>query len=207
MLLKILRYGAYTVVGIFALIGFAFTAVYFAMHFGLLNVRGSIAQRNAFFNAPQHEASAPCTNPSEMTCAWLSTPEWATISAGLTKDQEVIDKVSQETGIPARLIAATVVPEQTRFFTSERDVFKRYFEPLKILGSLSQFSLGVSGIKQETAKQIENYAASPTSPYYPGPDFAALMAYKPGESHDTRCTTASPTRRTITTRTSTLPRL
>ncbi len=57
------------------------------------------------------------------------------------------------------MIASVVVPEQTRFFTSNREVFKRYFEPLKILGSLSQFSLGVSGIKEDTAIQIENQGA------------------------------------------------
>ena len=72
-------------------------------------------------------------------CAWNTTPEWAAIKGGLQKDVAVISRVSDETGIPKRLLAATVVPEQTRFFTSERDIFKRYFEPLKILGSLSQF--------------------------------------------------------------------
>ncbi|MGM3099375.1 hypothetical protein, partial [Bacillus cereus group sp. BC327] len=72
---------------------------------------------------------------------------------------------------------SVVVPEQTRFFTSNREVFKRYFEPLKILGSLSQFSLGVSGIKEETAIQIENQALDSTSPFYPGLGMAALFSY------------------------------
>ncbi len=75
------------------------------------------------------------------------------------------------------MIATVVVPEQTRFFTANREVFKRYFEPLKILGSLSQFSLGVSGIKQETAKDIEKYAADPASAFYPGASMAALFSY------------------------------
>ena len=65
------------------------------------------------------------------------------------------------------MIVATVAPEQIRFFTSNRESFKKYLEPLKILVSLSKFSLGVSGIKQETANKIEEYANNPTSPFYP----------------------------------------
>ena len=78
------------------------------------------------------------------------------------------------------MIAAAVIPEQTRFFTDNREVFKRYFEPLKLLVSLSKFSLGVSGIKQETAAKIETFANSTSSPFYPGPGYAALIAYPDG---------------------------
>jgi len=100
------------------------------------------------------------------------------------KDAAIIARVSKETGVSARLIAAVVIPEQVRFFTSEREVFKRYFEPLKILGSLSQFSLGVSGIKQETAVSIEEYAHDSASAFYPGEAAAHLIAYGPGENRD-----------------------
>jgi len=165
---------------IFALIGVAFTGVYIAMQFGLLNVAGSIAARNAFFfggSATSTLPAQPCTDTASTTCQWSQTPEWAVIKGGLTKDAPVIAKVSQETGVSQRMIASVVVPEQTRFFTSEREVFKRYFEPLKILGSLSQFSLGVSGIKQDTAYSIEAYAADPSSPFYPGASYAPLLAY------------------------------
>jgi hypothetical protein len=75
------------------------------------------------------------------------------------------------------MIAAAVVPEQMRFFVDNREVFKRYFEPLKILASLSQFSLGVSGMKQKTAEDIERYTNDPTSVFYPGEGYAVLIAY------------------------------
>lgn len=180
----------YILVGIFALVGLVFTAVFIAMQFGLLNVRGSIQSRNDFFSLasgkPVLSASHnPCIDPSVRACAWSQTPEWAVIKAGLTKDASVLHDVSFKTGVPERIIAAVVVPEQMRFFTSEREIFKRYFEPLKILGSLSQFSLGVSGIKQETAKTIEMYAASTTAAFYPGPGMSGLIAYEQGENHDT----------------------
>lgn len=168
---------------VFALIGLVFTGVFVAMQLGLTNVRGSISDRNAFFLGKDDATDAapipsqPCADASQTSCAWNETPEWAVVEGGLTKDAAVIARVSSETGIPARLIAASVVPEQIRFFTSEREVFKRYFEPLKILGSLSQFSLGVSGIKQETARLVEEHARDPESPFYPGPDAARLIAY------------------------------
>ncbi len=209
----------------FALIGFVFVSVFVAMHFGLLNVRGSIDGRNAFFleaaaeasteqgpassaagtpvpvaaaatpaapgapvppaetaQAEQQVASAldtACIDPAKTSCAWNDTPQWTVIASALAKDAPVLARVSQETGVPARMVAAVVVPEQVRFFTSNREVFKRWFEPMKLLGSLSQFSLGVSGIKQATAARAERYANDPSSPFYPGPGFAALVAYPP----------------------------
>lgn len=175
---------------LFALVGVTFAGVFVAMHFGLLNVRGSILERNAFFIGTSTTASViqadntpSCIDGSD-SCAWDKTREWAVVAGGLEKDASIIQDVSNKTGVPSRLIASVVVPEQIRFFTSEREVFKRYFEPLKILGSLSQFSLGVSGIKQETAKKIEAYANDPTSPYFGGDEYAHLLAYPQGVDHD-----------------------
>lgn len=175
----------YALVVLFAIIGLAFTAVFVAMQFGLLNVRGSILDRNAFFGTTTPQAlSKPCLTEGVKVCDWRQTPEWAVVKGGLEKDAGIIAQVATETDVDARLIAAVVIPEQIRFFTSEREVFKRYFEPLKILGSLTQFSLGVSGIKQETAAQIEVYANDPTSPFYPGEGYAELIAYPAGADHD-----------------------
>lgn len=178
-----LWYSFLGVVGLFALVGALFVAVFVAMRFDLLNVRGSSLERNAFFMQGQNTVLAedvPDCLDGQPACDWKETPQWETIKGGLIKDQEVIAKVSMQTGVPMRLIAAAAVPEQLRFFTAEREVFKRYFEPLKILGSLSQFSLGVSGIKQETAEEIELHAASTTSPFYPGAGMRQLIAYPPG---------------------------
>ena len=183
-----------TVGSIFALIGMVFTVVFIGMQFGLLNVRGSILERNSFFNQSTDTQTAsvvasrptqPCVAEGVTVCDWNETPEWLVVAGGLTKDTEILKRVSSETGVSARLIASVVVPEQVRFFTSEREVFKRYFEPLKILGSLSQFSLGVSGIKQDTALQIERHSNDKTSPLYPGEGYAQLLVYRPGVDHDT----------------------
>lgn len=209
-------------VSIFALIGFVTTGVFMAMRFELLNVKGSINERNQFFiDAYQETASRknqlfeqggdstsrivrlvttngmanlksaasttaeellsnPCLDTNQTTCNWDQTPEWVVIEGGLLKDIKILNRVEAETGIKKRLIAAVVLPEQARFFSSNREVFKRWFEPMKLLGSLSQFSLGVSGIKQKTAIQIEEHANDPLSPFYVGEDMAKLIAYPEG---------------------------
>lgn len=175
------------IVVLFALVGLLFTAVFVAMQFGLLNVRGAIDERNQFFTAGDSAAqvaTVPCIQTELTNCPWHETPEWEVVEGGLRKDAPIIMRVADETGVDARLLAAAVIPEQLRFFTSEREVFKRYFEPLKILGSLSQFSLGVSGIKQETAKEIERHAMDATSPLYPGPTYAAYIQYPEGVDQD-----------------------
>ncbi len=176
---KFFKYAGAAIVLLFALVGVAFVAIFMAMQFGLLNVRGSIADRNSFFtgSATSTIPAQPCQDSAFHVCEWNQTPEWQVIKGGLTKDAAIIKRVSNETGVSERMIASVVVPEQTRFFTSNREVFKRYFEPLKILGSLTQFSLGVSGIKQETANAIERQALDATSPFYPGPTYAALFSY------------------------------
>jgi hypothetical protein len=173
------------IIYLFALIGFFFTVVGVGMYFGIFNVRGTIAERNAFFMpTPEGATLTAAATPPSCTktnpCAWDKTPEWAVVRAGLVKDKAIISRVARETGVSERMIASVVVPEQLRFFTSEREVFKRYFEPLKILGSLSQFSLGVSGIKEETARTIEQNAQDPSSPFYPGAGMETLLAYENG---------------------------
>ncbi len=199
-LMKIVKIIFYAVILIFAVIGMLFTSVFVAMQFGWLNVKGSIDARNESMlqnnslinlalnnrdhipataaNTPDAAISADysCLN-EQSTCLWSDTREWSVVAGGLTKDLAIIERVSSETGVPSRLIAAVIIPEQIRFFTANREVFKRYFEPLKILGSLSKFSLGVSGIKQNTAKAIELNAQNPNSEFYPGDSYATLLAY------------------------------
>lgn len=171
---------------IFALIGLAMTIVFFGMRFGIFNVRGSSKERNSFFKNPETERInvVPCIT-EEKVCNWDQTPEWAVVESGLIKDKDIIARVADETGVSARLIISTVAPEQLRFFTANRESFKKYFEPLKILGSMSKFSLGIAGIKQDTAVAIENHIKNINSRFYPGSDMRGLVAYKDGEDRNT----------------------
>ena len=173
----------------FAFIGMVFTFVFFGMQYEVFNVPGSIIERNASFGlvpttskAIAEPQSNGCKPPLSQTapCDWTETVQWEVVKGGLGKDAAIINRVAEETGVDARMIAASVIPEQTRFFTDNRESFKRYFEPLKLLVTLSKFSLGVSGIKQETGAAIEKYANATSSPFYPGPSYAPLIAYQDG---------------------------
>ena len=175
-----------TIIIIFALIGLVFTIVFIGMQFGAFNVRGANTARNISLGATATiKPVNDCLDTTVSVCTWDKTSQWNTIKTALQKDASVVQDVSTKTGVDARMIAATVIPEQLRYFTANRESFKKYFEPLKILGALSKFSLGVSGVKQETALQIERYANDPTSDFYPGDGIAALIAYPDGTNHDT----------------------
>ncbi len=49
---------------------------------------------------------------------------------------------------------------------------------------MSKFSLGVSGIKQETAQAIEDNTTNANSAFYPGDAYAKLIEYDPSAAHD-----------------------
>jgi hypothetical protein len=112
---------------------------------------------------------------------WLNSPEYIALKSGMRNEKVVLDRVQNETGVSPRLLQSILFVEQMRLFNSERELFKKVFEPLKILGVQSQYSWGVLGLKQETLIQIEENLASSTSPFYLGPDqskkFGELLAF------------------------------
>ena len=179
---------------IFAIIGLAFCLVFVGMQFGVFNVKGSIDNRNKFFTDKEGvvvvdqmqkefrknmEATRHSIFP-DVSFAWINTEEWQTLNSALTKDREVIRRAADTASISPRILVAVVIAEQIRFFTSDRENFKRVFEPLKMLGTLSQFSLGVSGIKPDTAKMIEANLKNPNSPFYISKEYEHVLDYKSG---------------------------
>ena len=118
--------------------------------------------------------------------AWINTPEWQTLKEGLIKDKDVIMWTADKTNIPARLIVSQIVGEQLRLFHTEREVYKLFFQPLKILGNEIKFSLGVAGIKEETAIQIEKNLVDRTSDYYLGPEFEKIIIFQTADVNQER---------------------
>lgn len=161
---------------VFAIIGFIFTSVFVAMRLHLTDVKGSIDSRNTFFNSVKDNNTRVSISKTQ-TYDWESSPEWATLKEGLIKDKEVITRVSNETSLSKRLIVSSIISEQFRFFTSNRESFKKYFEPLKILGTYTQFSYGISGIKTDTAKKIEENLKDKNSAFYLGKDYENILDY------------------------------
>lgn len=157
---------------IFAAIGLLLTATYFAVRFGLTNTSGIIDRQSDVFRYSEQN------QPKDEDLVWNKGEEWQTFETAVAKDTAVLKRVEGETGVPARLIVSMIAVEQLRLFFSEREVFKQVFAPLKILGSQTQFSWGVAGIKQETAIQIEEHLKNPASPYYLGKPFEHYLDFK-----------------------------
>ncbi len=230
----------------FAIVGLSFSFIYVAMKLGWLNVKGSVSERNSYFNLGDTLKSnhveinnleiickinvlnkyAPFTsvniyktlkrNGSEQlinqminvasqrfdynktflenmnSCIntqnqdlnlqmtafdWADTDQWNLMKEVFTRDQEIIKKAALDAGISPRYILGGVIGEQFRFFNNRRESFKTYFEPLKILASLSNTSFGIAGIKPKTVLQIEEHLKDPKSPYYLGPLMEHIVDY------------------------------
>jgi len=166
---KFIRLSFKITVYIFAIIGFVLVVVYTAVESGLTKTSGVIDNQHDYF---KNQAVL-----GNMDNAWEQGDEWQVLKAAITKDQTSIASSSQAAGVPARMIVALLVVEQLRLFHSDRELFKTAFAPLKILANQSQFSWGVMGIKQDTARMIEGNLQNPVSPFYPGPVYAHLLDF------------------------------
>ncbi|MDQ2932851.1 MAG: hypothetical protein M3Q80_00530 [bacterium] len=151
---------------VFAIIGFVLVAVFTAVHLGWTNSPGIIDQQHDYFQ-----------NTSATTTTWSQGEEWAVLREAIGKDTEVINVVSKKVNISPRTLVSILIVEQLRLFNSNREIFKSVFAPLKILGNQSQFSWGVMGIKQETARQIEANLIDKQSSWYPGKEFESFLIY------------------------------
>ncbi len=127
----------------------------------------------------------PDTTPLAQTAyVWADSAEWQVIKSAFIRDQEYITKAAKDAGISPRYLLGGIIGEQFRFFTNARDSFKQYFEPLKILASLSKFSFGIAGLKPETVKRIDEQLQNPGSVFYLGPDMENVITYPEGSDHD-----------------------
>ena len=199
MFLKVLRNVAWIIVYIFALVGFLLVGGFFALRFGWTNTRGAVDFNDRYFqgvvsqirqtegtSSAQAIANDNRQALHQTSYAWMTTPDWVVLKEAIIKDDTQIKKASEETGVPARLIVSMLVGEQLRLYTSEREVFKQFFQPLKILGVQSQFSWGVMGMKEETAKQVEANLKDKTSPFYLGPSYENMLDFTTSDTSSER---------------------
>jgi hypothetical protein len=165
------------VVVAFALVGFVLVAGYFAVKWGFTNEGGIIdQQRDSFFatssipTLPGAPTGASQGAAVEMASRgpWQESAEWKVMEEAIRRDEAVIKRAAADAGVNPRLIVASLVSEQLRLFFTEREAYKKWFYPLKILGPQSQFSWGVMGMKEATAIQVEQNLKNPSSPYYLG---------------------------------------
>ncbi len=168
---------------LFASIGFVFTGIFIAMQFDLLNVAGAAKERDTYFRVPEsvfkmtHQEEATDIHPLLTSLSWMNSSDWKLLEEVFTRDQAVITQAAHDAGIAPRILLGGVIGEQLRFFAGNRESFKQYFEPLKILGSLSKFSFGIAGLKPATVANIELYLKDTKSPFYLGKDMEHVADY------------------------------
>jgi methionine aminopeptidase len=114
---------------------------------------------------------------SQNIFSWPDKKEWADVAASITKDKNLINQAASAAQIEPRLVVSNLMVEQLRLFYSQRELYKKYFEPLQILANSNKISLGVMAIKEETATAVEAHLKDPSSPYYLGPEFEHLLDY------------------------------
>lgn len=169
---------------IFALIGFVLVSVYLSVMFGLTNEKGLVdMQRTTFTHTSPSENN---NKPLPVKSSWLTQEEWAVIKEAIIRDRESIYKASALLDVDSRLIVSIIMVEQLRLFTDDRELFKRVFAPLKMLGTQSQYSWGVVGIKRETAIEAEENLLASTSPYYLGTHYENILAFTTGDHESER---------------------
>ncbi len=163
---------------LFAIIGFILVGGYLAFKSGLLQNGGS-AQDADYFNRSRLLIE-------NQTFDWMRTDEYGTLKETMPKEKNVLLKVESETGVKSRLLASMLFVEQMRLYNSDTEIFKKIFEPLKILGVQSQYSWGVLGLKQETLIQIESNLKSSTSTYYLGPEYEHMLDFSATDTDSER---------------------
>jgi hypothetical protein len=109
---------------------------------------------------------------------WMNIKEWQDFKQAVAKDKNLIDSAASMTGVEPRLIVSLLVGEQIRLFNSNREAYKKWIGPLKILSVETTFSLGVTGIKVPTAQTIEKNLKDSTSIFYLGKPYEHLLDFQ-----------------------------
>lgn len=170
----------------FALIGFILTAGYFAVKWELTNSNSRIDEQDSFFQdnavVKSDQSYAVVNSAKNESPEWSRGDEWLVFKTAVIKDRETLKKVESATGIESRLVVSLLAVEQLRLYHTNRELFKKVFYPLKLLGNQSQFSWGVMGLKQDTTVQIENHLKDSESPFYIGEGYENLLDFKSDNS-------------------------
>jgi hypothetical protein len=182
-----------TIVYIFAAIGFVMVIAYAALELGFTKTSGIIDNQHDYFKN-QINASSSVTISNENN-PWEQGQEWQVLKEAIIADKDSISSAAKISNVPARMIVSLLIVEQLRLFHSNRELFKEVFAPLKILANQSQFSWGVMGVKQDTAKQIEDNLKNPASSWYLGPEYSHILDFA----------TSTATSTTISSGTSSMP--
>ena len=137
------------------------------------------AEYHAAVNQFEEKSDSKHGQPkSKSIFEWMNISEWTDFKYAVAKDKRLIDSAANLTGVEPRLIVAVLVGEQIRLFNSNREAYKKWIGPLKILSVETTFSLGVTGIKVPTAQRIEKNLYDSASLFYLGEKYEHLLDFK-----------------------------
>lgn len=125
----------------------------------------------------QDRAGITSDTSKQSVFAWMNIAEWGYLKEGIIKHKRWIDSASRISGVEARLIVTCLVGEQVRKINTRREVYKGLVAPLKSLSFSTAFSYGVTGIKESTARFIEEHLRDSTSLYYLGKQYEHVLDY------------------------------
>jgi len=171
--MKILRRIFYLCLYTFAIIGFLLM-LGFVVSKSELTKNSGLVDKNDYFSKSRKLVD-------NKNYAWINTEEYSVLKESLKNEEIILSRVEKETGIKSRSLVSILFVEQMRLYNSDRELFKKVFEPLKILGVQSQFSWGILGLKQDTLIEIENNLKATSSPFYLGPEYEKLFNYSDAE--------------------------
>ena len=140
--------------------------VILANRLGITNTKGIIDETSSCYE------KGACINTD-----WERTEEWIVVKKALVNDYATIAKVSEITKVSPKMIMAITSVEQMRLFFDEREIFKLVFKPLGKLGVQTNFSWGITGIKENTARQIEKNLKDKDSIFYLGKDLENILDF------------------------------
>ncbi|MEI6823812.1 MAG: hypothetical protein WCL51_17925 [Bacteroidota bacterium] len=128
------------------------------------------------------------SNANKSVFEWMNIVEWEDFKLSVVKDSALIDSAAKVTHVEPRLIVSVLLGEQMRLFNSTREVYKKVISPLKILSVEAKFSMGVTGIKEETSLKVERFLKDSLSPFYLGKEYNHLLDFYSSDPNKERYT-------------------
>lgn len=133
-------------------------------------------------NPPSLEELATIfSNPKHKNIySWQNGESWSIIREAIIKDQKNIKEVALKAGVQPRLLLSVAIVEQLRLYYTQRELFEKFFKPLKILANANKMAWGVMSIKEKMAIQTEDHLKDSKSTFYPGDEYKNLLDFPEG---------------------------
>ena len=92
---------------------------------------------------------------------WANTEEWGVVQQAFAKDHAAVARAAIASGVDERLIISVGFVEQLRLYVTQRELYEKFFLPLKILGNATKQAWGIMAIKEATAIETEDHLKDP----------------------------------------------